>query len=138
MTEKHDEERLKDGVYGLAPGIGQLLDEIKRRGRLRRAAAAGSLVGAAVVTLWLGPTTAIVFASLSLAAVSVFPPLRRAVMKAMGESIALRDASGHYRFLAAVHDGHPFVALCDESLQRLHVSVPPDGLEQRMPGRNPL
>jgi len=103
---------LKD-VAQLLPSMPDTLKQVKEQERWKQAFAGVVLLGAAGLALWLGPTQAIVFASLATAAVFVSPGSRR---KLIGDAIALRDASGKIRLAAAVgQDGQPVLALLDSA-----------------------
>lgn len=107
-----DATGLKD-VAKLIPSMPDTLRQVKQQERWKQAFAGTVLLGAAGLALWLGPTPAIVFASLATAAIFMFPGSRR---KLIGDAIALRDASGTIRLAAAVGpNGQPVLALLDSA-----------------------
>jgi hypothetical protein len=95
------------------PNLAAQLEDIKTQSRVRQAVGAGFLLGSVVLAVTSGPTVAIVFATLAIAAVWLFPSIRRRVLH---DSLVLRDARGAIRLAAVINEhGSPQLALFDAS-----------------------
>jgi hypothetical protein len=107
------------GTQKLLAAMPKQLEDIKRQSRVRQLAGVIALLGAAAVALLINATTAVVFACLLVAAVWLFPPLRRRIV---GETLWLRDSMGRRRLLIGVLNDAPVIVFFDENEEiKLHL-----------------